>query len=120
MRTADFENSPAGHLVPTVYNQRAFVPNALPPKFDLSRVALQPGAAMAATGQLRGACRLLDNPYILIRPLQRLEAQTSSAMEGTYTTADALPVCLPLARTCAGFCLLSWPGHGRGAAACTL
>lgn len=45
---------------------------------------------MAAIGELKGACRLLANPYILIRPLQRLEAQTSSAMEGTYTTADAL------------------------------
>jgi len=90
VRYADFENSPAGRLVPTVYNQRAFVPNALPPVFDLSKVALQLGDAMAAMGELRGACKLLANPYILIRPLQRLEAQTSSAMEGTYTTADAL------------------------------
>jgi Fic family protein len=29
---------------------------------------------------------------MLIRPLQRLEAQTSSAMEGTYTTSDELAV----------------------------
>ena len=34
----------------------------------------------------------LINPYILIRPLQRLEAQTSSAMEDTHTTADELIV----------------------------
>ena len=90
MRFAEFENSPAGVLVPTVYNQRAFVPNPLPPKLDLSKIAFDLSAAMAAVGELRGACRLLPNPYILIRPLQRLEAQTSSAMEGTYTTADAL------------------------------
>lgn len=45
---------------------------------------------MAAIGELRGACSLLSDPYILIRPLQRIEAQTSSAMEGTYTTADEL------------------------------
>ena len=48
------------------------------------------GDAGAAIGELRGACRRLRNPYILIRPLQRLEAQTSSAMEGTYTTNDEL------------------------------
>jgi Fic family protein len=56
----------------------------------VSSVALDLAEAMGAIGELRGACRLLANPYILIRPLQRLEAQTSSAMEGTFTTADAL------------------------------
>lgn len=90
MRYGDFSDSPAGHLVPTVYNQKAFVPNDLPPDYDLSKVALDLADAMAAIGELRGACRLLPNPYILIRPLQRLEAQTSSAMEGTHTTADEL------------------------------
>lgn len=90
MRYADFEHSPAGKLVPTVYGEKAFVPNPLPPKLDLSKVALDLASAMAAVGELRGACHLLPNPFILIRPLQRLEAQTSSAMEGTYTTADAL------------------------------
>lgn len=90
MRYADFDENPAGHLIPTVYDQKAFVPNALPPAFDLSKVALDLAEAMAAIGELRGACRLLANPYILIRPLQRLEAQTSSAMEGTFTTADDL------------------------------
>lgn len=90
MRYADFDENPAGHLIPTVYNQKAFVPNPLPPNLDLSKVALDLAEAMAAMGELKGACRLLTNPYILIRPLQRLEAQTSSAMEGTYTTADDL------------------------------
>lgn len=92
MRYSDFDENPAGHLVPTVYNQKAFVPDALPPDFDLSKVALDLAEAMVSIGELKGACRLLSNPYILIRPLQRLEAQTSSAMEGTYTTADALVV----------------------------
>ncbi|MEL6798776.1 MAG: Fic family protein [Pseudomonadota bacterium] len=90
VRHADFEDSPAGRLIPTVYNQKAFVPNPLPPKLDLSTVAIELANAMAAVGELKGACRLLANPYILIRPLQRLEAQTSSAMEGTFTTADDL------------------------------
>lgn len=90
MRNLDFENSPSGKLVPTVFDAMAFVPNPLPPQYDLAKFAHQFGDAMNAVGELRGACRLLSNPYILIRPLQRLEAQTSSAMEGTFTTADEL------------------------------
>jgi Fic family protein len=90
MRYADFEDSPAGRLVPTVYNERAFLPHPLPPRIDLGRIALEMGEARAALGELRGACRRLRNPYILIGPLQRLEAQTSSAMEGTHTTSDEL------------------------------
>lgn len=90
MRYADFNDSPAGQLVPTVYGQKAFVPNDLPPNYDTAQITFDLAEAMAAIGELRGACRLLSNPYILIRPLQRLEAQTSSAMEGTHTTADEL------------------------------
>ena len=90
VRYSDFENSPSGHLIPTLFNARAFVPNPLPPNLDLGAVALVLGDAMAAIGELRGACRRLVNPYVLIRPLQRLEAQTSSAMEGTHTTNDEL------------------------------
>lgn len=90
MRYSDFENSSSGKLVATVYGEKAFVPNPLPPDLDLSKITLELAGAMAAIGELRGACRRLRNPYILIGPLQRLEAQTSSAMEGTYTTADEL------------------------------
>lgn len=90
MRHQDFEGSPAGQLVPTVFNALAFVPNPLPPEIDLGPLALILGDARGAIGELRGACRRLPNPYILIRPLQRLEAQTSSAMEGTHTTTDEL------------------------------
>ncbi len=90
MRYSDFENSTSGKLIPTVYGEKAFVPNPLPPGLDLAKITLELAGAMAAIGELRGACRRLHNPYILIRPLQRLEAQTSSAMEGTHTTADDL------------------------------
>jgi len=76
--------------VPTVYGQKAFIPNDLPPGYDAAQITFDLAETMAAIGELRGACRLLSNPFILIRPLQRLEAQTSSAMEGTYTTADEL------------------------------
>ncbi len=92
MQNADFEQSPSGHLVPTVYGQKAFMPNPLPPDIDLGKVALSLGEAGQRLGELKGACRRLINPYILIRPLQRLEAQTSSAMEDTHTTADELVV----------------------------
>jgi Fic family protein len=90
MRYDDFLSSPAGQLVPTLFGEQAFVPNALPPTIDMTPLVGRVGSASAAIGQLRGACRLLRNPNLLIRPLQRLEAQTSSALEGTYTTSDEL------------------------------
>jgi Fic family protein len=90
VRYADFDASPSGKLIPTVFEAKAFLPNALPPNLDLGAVALVLADAMAAIGELRGACRRLVNPYVLIRPLQRLEAQTSSAMEGTHTTNQEL------------------------------
>ena len=90
MRYDDFTSRSPGKLVPTLFGARAFVPDPLPPKLDLGRVALGLSLASGAIGELRGACRRLSNPYMLIRPLQRLEAQTSSAMEGTFTTSDEL------------------------------
>ncbi len=90
MRHSDFENSPAGRLVPTLYNASAFVPNPLPPSLNLARLTVPLSKAMQAVGELKGACRRLANPYVLIRPLQRSEALTSSAMEGTFTTDDEL------------------------------
>lgn len=90
MRNSDFVNAEAGILVPTLYGLSAFVPAQLPPAIDHAAITFRLAEAMSALGELRGACRLLQNPYILIRPLQRQEALTSSAMEGTYTTADKL------------------------------
>ncbi|MGC9370754.1 MAG: Fic family protein [Paracoccaceae bacterium] len=90
MRYEDFSDQSPGILVPTVYNAKAFVPNPLPPEIDFADIALAFAEASARLGELKGACRRLTNPYIFIRPLQRLEAQTSSAMEGTHTTADKL------------------------------
>jgi len=68
------------------------MPNALPPQIPLAEIALDLAAANQAVGELKGAYRRLTNPYILIAPLRRLEAQTSSAMEDTFTTADELVV----------------------------
>ena len=62
----------------------------LPPKLDLAQLALHLASASPAIGELKGAARRLQNPYMLIAPLQRREALTSSAMEGTITTLGDL------------------------------
>lgn len=90
MNPPDFTDPTTGRLVPTIERQMAFVPAPLPPKIDLGSITENLAVAMQAIGELRGACRRLQNPYILIRPLQRREALTSSAMEGTFTSADHL------------------------------
>lgn len=90
VKASDFVSQEAGRLVPTILGQKAFVPAPLPPRIDLGQIALRLGEAMQAMGELKGACRRLQSPYIFVRPLQREEALTSSAMEGTYTTADHL------------------------------
>ena len=90
MQYDDFGEKSPGVLVPTVYDALAYVPNPLPPEFDLGSIALSLAEARGRIGELKGACRRLQNPYLFIRPLQRLEAQTSSAMEGTHTTAEKL------------------------------
>jgi len=90
MRKQDFENSPSGRLVPTERNQWAFVPHDLPPQLDLGSLAVPHGRAAALLGELNGIGRTLQDPYLLIRPLQVREALTSSSMEGTYTTIDDL------------------------------
>lgn len=90
MDPADFVDPSVGTLIRTLENASAFVPAALPPRIDLGAIALAMASAMQAIGELKGACRRLQNPYILVRPLQRREALTSSAMEGTFTTDDEL------------------------------
>ncbi|MCG6113730.1 MAG: Fic family protein [Mesorhizobium sp.] len=90
MRAADFKDSPAGTLTPTISGQHAFLPNELPPAIDYPAIISPFSTAMQAIGELNGLARQLENPLIVIRPLQRQEALSSSAMEGTFTTANAL------------------------------
>lgn len=90
MKIEDFVAREAGRLVPTILDQQAFVPSPLPPELDNAAITIELAEATAAVGELNGACRRLQNSNILVRPLQRQEALTSSAMEGTYTTADRL------------------------------
>lgn len=90
MVTSELSKSPTGRLVPTIEAQWAFVPDPLPASFDLGDVIVELDSASRALGELNGIGRTLDNPYLLITPLQAKEALTSSSMEGTYTTLDDL------------------------------
>jgi len=80
----------SGRLVPIGAGIRAFVPDPLPPSFDLQSIFVGYGEAMVRIGELNAKIRQLANPHLIIRPLQRREALQSSAMEGTYTTSDEL------------------------------
>jgi Fic family protein len=86
--------SPVGHLVPivgpdpatheTVAGQ-AFLPAPLPAELTLSTGTWNMvNAATAALARLDGAARLIPNPALLRRPALRREAQSTSALEGTY------------------------------------
>jgi Fic family protein len=86
-----FDAAKTGRLTPTIGGRKAFVPNPLPPA-RLSAEAFLPELARAtqAVGELKGIGRTVPNPLLLIRPLQRREAVSSSSMEGTYTTLSDL------------------------------
>ncbi len=76
--------------MPTIEGARAFVPHGLPPELNLGNIIAEFGEASAALGGLSEIGSTIANPYMVIRPLQRNEALRSSAMEGTYSTADEL------------------------------
>ncbi len=81
---------PSGELTPLIGGGVSFVPARLPPRIDTSQVVDRLAKALMAIGELKGAARRLSNPWLLIQPMQRLEALTTSAMEGTYTTLNEL------------------------------
>lgn len=76
-----------GRLVPIGIRgaETSFVPNPLPPNWDWPP-ELWPllRDAHAALARLDGIGAYLPDPELLLRPLQRREAQTSSRLEGTY------------------------------------
>lgn len=90
MQSSAFTAMSPGRLVQTIGGAQAFVPDPLAPHIDLNALGPTLFAAATAIGELKGACRRLREPSILIAPLQRREALTSSAMEGTFSTLDAL------------------------------
>lgn len=90
MDVDEFKNRPAGEIIRTLEGHWAFLPAPLPPPLDFGVLAKPLARAMQQIGELKGASRRTQNPYILIVPLQRREALTSSAMEGTHTSIDDL------------------------------
>lgn len=97
-----FKESPVGRLVPISghdaylkrdYQHYAFVPNALPDSVDLSlrthKIATE---ASMSVGRLDFAVKRLPKPWLLVRPALRREAQSTSALEGTYATLEEVLV----------------------------
>ena len=91
MNRSGFGAAAPGSLVPTIGGRKAFVPDPLPPRaLDISKLLPELTRATQAVGELKGIGRIIPNPLLLVRPLQRREAVSSSSMEGTYTTLSDL------------------------------
>jgi Fic family protein len=92
--TARLANSPIGELIPITapdpstpegIRGHAFLPRPLPPSIELSTSTwTRVNAATAALARLDGAARLVPNAALLRRPTLRREAQSTSALEGTF------------------------------------
>lgn len=94
-------DSPIGRLVPIVgpdpashevVTGQAYLPDPLPRELTLATDTwTYVNAATAALARLDGAARLIPSPGLLRRPALRREAQSTSALEGTYAPfADVL------------------------------
>jgi Fic family protein len=94
MDIARLSESPVGQLVPIlgpdpatreIVEGLAFLPAPLPVEIELSTSTWNTvSAATAALARLDGAARLIPTPRLLRRPALRREAQSTSALEGTY------------------------------------
>jgi Fic family protein len=91
---ATLEQSPIGSLIPILgpdpathemVEGKAFLPEPLPRELVLSTETWNVvNSATAALARLDGAARLIPEPLLLRRPTLRREAQSTSALEGTY------------------------------------
>jgi Fic family protein len=94
MDIARLETSPVGRPVPIIgpdpasqetVEGKAFLPDPLPADLTLSTSTWnRVNMATAALARLDGAARLIPNPALLRGPALRREAQSTSALEGTY------------------------------------
>jgi Fic family protein len=99
VRIDDFA-SPGGSLVPITgdslrygrWEHAAFVPNPLPAETPELSVATfnAVASARAALAALDSSARQLPNPALLRGPTLRREAQSTSALEGTYAPLQAV------------------------------
>jgi Fic family protein len=93
-----FAKSPIGRLVPikghdwyldTDYSHFAFVPTPAPALLDLSQPTYKAVTdATLALGRLDFAVRRLPDARLLIGPVLRREAQSTSELEGTFAPLD--------------------------------
>ena len=84
MNPSDYTNLAVGRVVKHATGYHAFVPSPLPPKIEIdASLMVDLSRADAALGELNGLARLLPNPHLLIAPLMRREAVSSSRIEGT-------------------------------------
>ncbi|MBB4664672.1 Fic family protein [Conexibacter arvalis] len=94
MVSSSLANSPIGRLTPVrapdpatgeATSGEAFLPDPLPREVVLSTATWTAvNEATAALARLDGAARLIPNPGLLRRPALRREAQSTSALEGTF------------------------------------
>jgi len=94
MSFASLETSPIGQLTPVqapdqqtgeTASGMAYLPDPLPRDVVLSTETWTlVNEATGAVARLDGAARLIPNPSLLRRPALRREAQSTSALEGTY------------------------------------
>ena len=66
----DIQKTPSGKIITTLTGYKAFVPHALPPKFEWNTNLVSAlSKADHVLGMLAREGSRLPNPYILIRPL---------------------------------------------------
>lgn len=91
MQRDTFEPAQRAHVVRAERGYSAFVPPALPPRFELTTTLVnQLSGADRALGQLAGAGQGLPNPHLISRVLLRREAVLSSRIEGTQASLSEL------------------------------
>lgn len=100
MGIEELRASPIGVLVPITgldsrrdeqYTSFAFVPNPLPKDLVLkTQTHNQVSKASMAIGRLQEALRKLPNPQLLLQPSLLREAQSTSALEGTYAPLNEI------------------------------
>src|SRR4051812_5012494 len=94
MNAQKFVENRTGELVPIktpTGEDFAFVPNPLPPGWEFPQhLYSKLIEASRALAKLDGIGRTLPDPELLLLPLRRREAITSSRIEGTYATAQEL------------------------------
>lgn len=93
-------SSPIGHVVPVRIHDRrfdqhfehsAYVPDPLPEELNLSGNTWSAVTdAQAALARLDGAASEIPNPLLIVRPIIRREAVSTSALEGTYSPIEEL------------------------------